>query len=540
MCSKNLLLILSILLTCILFSASSQSSKDIQSYIQKGEYEKAIPILKEALKKNPTDTNLKKALFLCYFQLGLKKYEANELATAAEHFHNALNIDPSSIPARQNLALTLLRLGNLSEAKRVIEEGLNTTPPDRNLLLILAQIYQKEGSTEKVISTLEEIHKNYPNDRETGLILASIYYSQMKLQEARRIYQDLEKAYPQDTQIILRVAKTYEDEQKWDDAIAQYEKILKIEPKNIEVYRMIARLYERENNIDKAIEVYERAIKSVPEAGNLYFWLGELYEKKGDTDSALANYKKATDLSVEHPLPYYKLALQEKDPNQKDQLLKQAVNKGVRLLEQLEQRLLLNIGEKTSLENLRGSLELAEEIEKLEKTLRSALDAYLFPPGSETSEKAEKDLQSLLKRYPQSRILLEYTGAILEKKEQWDRALEVWTKILQRNARVERAHLGMGRAYEAKGEWEKARLAYRRALELDEKDEDAYNGLVRMSEKTGKLGELVEEWQRKARFPSYRRNLLFLTRLEQLLRKVGKEDEADKIKKQIDELKITD
>lgn len=493
--------------------------------------------MKEALKKNPSDESVKQALFLCYFQMGVKKFQENELTSAGEYFHNALNLNPSSLPSRQNLALTLFKLGNLDEAKRVIEEGLKTTPPDRNLLLLLAQIYQQEEAGDKVLATLEEIHKYYPKDKEVGMILASSYYSQLKIGETRRIYQDLAKEYPQDMEVLLRIGKTYEDEEKWAEAIAEYEKMLKIEPQNLAIYRRMGRIYETQGKLEEGIAVYERAAKALPQASDVYLWLGELWEKKGEENSALLNFRKAIEVSTEHPLPYYKLACQAKGPKEKELLLKQAVNKGVRALEQLEQRLLIGLGERTNLESLRGSLELSEEIEKLEDALRSALDAYLFPSDSQSSEKSEENLQSLLKRYPHSRILLEYTGAILEKKGEWDKALEVWGEILQRNARVERAHIGMGRAYEAKGEWDKARMSYKRALEIKEDDEEAYQGLVRMSEKAGKLNELVGEWERKAGFPSYRSNSLFLSRLEELLRKVGRNKEAEDIRKKIEELR---
>ncbi len=534
---RNLTSVAILSLILLLLLGGKGSSSDVQEYLQKGEYEKAIPILEDAIKNKPTDNSLKQALLVCYFQMGVRKFQGGEFASAGEYFYKALSVDPSSLPSRRNLALTFFKLGNLEEAKKVIEEGLKATPPDRDLLLLLAQIYQQEGAGEKVLATLEEIHKHYPRDKEVGMILANLYYSQLKIEEARRIYRDLAKEYPQDMDVLLRVAKTYEDEGKWAEAIGEYERMLEIEPKNLNIYRRMGWIYEREGKLDEAIEVYERAEKVLPQAGEVYLWLGELWEKKGDENSALLNYKRAVQVSQEHPLPYYKLASKTEDPRERELLLKQAVNKGVRILEQLEQRLLIGLGEGTTLETLRGSLELAEEIEKVEKTLRLALDAYLFPPYSQSTEVSEKDLQNLLKRYPRSRILLEYTGVILEKKGQWDRALEIWNKILQRNAKVERAHLGMGKAYEAKGEWEKAKMAYKRALELKENNEEAYQGLVRMSEKTGKLEELVKEWEMKAKFPSNRSNVLFLSRLEELLRKTGRYEEAESIRKKIEGLR---
>jgi tetratricopeptide (TPR) repeat protein len=521
----------------MLLGAGGKGSPSAEDYIRQGEYEKAISILEDALKKSPSDVKLKQALFLCYFQAGVKKFEGSEFASAGEYFAKALKLDPSSLQARQNLALSLFKLGNLEEAKRVVEEGLKTAKPDRNLLLILAEIYQKEGNGEKVIATLEEIHNNYPEDKETGLILARLYYSQLKLDKARQVYLKLAEHYPQDLEILSSIAKTYEDEGKWGEAISEYEKMLQIDPKNIFIYRRMGRIYEKEGKLDEAIALYNRALESLKNIPQFYLWLGELWEKKGDENSALENFKKARDLSIEHPLPYFKLAMAEKDSREREMLLKQAVNKGVRALEEAESHLLVQIGEETSLESLRGSLELAEEIENIEKTLRLSLDAYLFPEGERSSERAERELQNLLKRYPQSRILLEYTGLILESKGEWDEALEVWRKILQRNPRVERAHLGMGKALEAMGKWEEAGRAYKSALELKEDDEEAFEGMVRMYEKTGKIGVLVEEWERKAKFPSYRYNLLFLNRFEKLLLKAGREKEAEEVKKKIEEVK---
>lgn len=536
-CSTIVLLIFALFLPTFAFGGSAKSVQDVASYIQKGEYEKAVAILESELKKKPSDNNLRRMLFQCYFQLGVKRFQANELSSAGDWFYKALQLDPSSLPARQNLALVLFKLGNLDEAKRVIEEGLKTTPPDRNLLLILAQIYQQEGAMDKVISTLEEIHKHYPKDKEVGTVLGRIYYSQFKLEEARRIYQDLAKEYPDEVEILLTIAKIYEDEGKSMEALSEYEKVLKIEPKNLNIYRRMVKIYEKESKIDEGIEVYERAEKVLPGVGELYMWLGELWEKKGDENSALVNYGKAVELSIEHPLPYFRLASKAEDPKERQRLLKLAVHKGVRILERMEQSLLMGFEEGTSIERLRGSLELAEEIEKIEKTLRSALDAYLFPPSASGTEEAEKELQNLLKRYPDSRLLLEYVGAILEKRGEWDRALEIWTKILKRNARVQRAHLGMGKAYEAKGELEEARKAYRRALELKEEDEEAFQGLVRVSERLGKLDELVREWDIRAKFSFYRSNPLFLSRYEGLLRKVGRKEEADQIREKLEELR---
>jgi tetratricopeptide (TPR) repeat protein len=87
------------------------------------------------------------------------------------------------------------------------------------------------------------------------------------------------------------------------------------------------------------------------------------------------------------------------------------------------------------------------------------------------------------------------------------------------------------------GKWEEAGRAYKSALELQDDDEEAFEGMVRMYEKTGKIGVLVEEWERKAKFPSYRYNLLFLNRFEKLLLKAGREKEAEEVRKKIEEVK---
>jgi tetratricopeptide (TPR) repeat protein len=122
---------------------------------------------------------------------GSRAYAAGRFADAAAAFERALAVAPSSVPARANLASTLLQLGEVSRSVEELRAALAQAPGDaavgRQLedtavgLAILLAERQRFGDA---IAVLDDAHRRLPGHAAVATTLARLLSSSPEL--ARR------------------------------------------------------------------------------------------------------------------------------------------------------------------------------------------------------------------------------------------------------------------------------------------------------------------------------------------------------------------
>jgi tetratricopeptide (TPR) repeat protein len=311
-------------------------------YLETNDCRNAALEFEEVLRINPQNAEVPHLLSVCYFNIGVEEYIKDNRDGAIKSFEKAIENDTESLKAHQNLGFLLFQEKSLKEAKETVKRGLQVDPRNRDLLLLLAQIYQKEKNGERLLETLEKLHLYYPDDIDIALNLALVYRYQNRAEEAISLYEKLKDRYLKEKKIYYsfadlyecwgkwekareiyeelliymskdietheKIAKTYHKEKRWEEARKKHYEILKIDSTHIESYRKIATLYEEEGKLKDAANAYEQALLIAPDDTILYKELGKLYQKFDD-DEAIATYKRMVRLDETNSYPYVQLGI---------------------------------------------------------------------------------------------------------------------------------------------------------------------------------------------------------------------------------------
>jgi len=152
----------------VYFSRAVQSSPGLLSlrfnlvlaYQGERRISEAIQAVQEAIRLDPSVAAL-------HGKLGHLLLIAGQPEDAEPALRAALKLEPSSIPARVNLATTLTDLSRFSEAEQIARDLLARAPRKATPLRLIGRILQIQGKTEEAAEIFQRCLSIHPDDPET-------------------------------------------------------------------------------------------------------------------------------------------------------------------------------------------------------------------------------------------------------------------------------------------------------------------------------------------------------------------------------------
>ena len=263
--------------------------------------------------------------------MGNEQAEKGNFIDAAKHYQEALEEIPDSLPAKRNLGLVLVKMGDYERAlelltaaaarysdnseflyfygecyrglKRYIEaaeqyqKGLRQNPSDLRMTKALGWAWHKMNQNEWTISLLAPFLRNNPADHQIRLVLASALNAERKYSKAidvlkfaesqnfelkskDRITGEAEKML-----IINALADSYAGQGNCKRAQELYGAVLRVRPFFDGALVGSALCHVQANSRQAAIRLLERAVQANPTSWEAHFQLGQLLESK-ETDRA--------------------------------------------------------------------------------------------------------------------------------------------------------------------------------------------------------------------------------------------------------------
>ncbi len=194
-----------------------------------------------------------------YYDLGRFYYRGGDYQKAAQQFSRVTEMAPSNFKAFRNLGVVYLLMGNIKDARKMLEESIR-------------------------------IHPNYGAYSNLGTIL----FMQQEYAQAARMY---EKALEENDRFYAlwgNLASCYElipDESykatpTYQRAIKLAAEQLSVNPNDARVLKSIASYYANLNNKPKAITYINQAVSLAPDNLEVLFRAAEVYGLLGDMDQA--------------------------------------------------------------------------------------------------------------------------------------------------------------------------------------------------------------------------------------------------------------
>ncbi len=212
---------------------------------QKGDHDKAIPLLVSAVTKRPD-------IEMFHFNLGLVQSAAGDLASAtatfanmfetgvrspellnayavalknsgdwemSEHVFRMLLADhPKSIDGHYNLGNLYLRQGRAGEAQRLFEAAMALAPDHPDITKNYAAAVQRSGETARAQAILEDHLKVSPNDAGALINLGVIYRQIGRLTDATALLRRATEHSPHSAEAHYNLGAIYATQNKIEDA----------------------------------------------------------------------------------------------------------------------------------------------------------------------------------------------------------------------------------------------------------------------------------------------------------------------------------
>lgn len=173
-----------------------QIKEAFEKIIQK-DYDISITILKDALAKDPKDSNAlyliglsysKKQMYVeavealtqviqlaprfppAYFELGVCYQQQNDLEKALEYYQKNLDLDPTNVESVYNSGLILFGLNRVDEALARFEMALSLKPDDPAFLEMAGRCYIHRADFEKAVDCLEKARAGYTDQEKVKFL----------------------------------------------------------------------------------------------------------------------------------------------------------------------------------------------------------------------------------------------------------------------------------------------------------------------------------------------------------------------------------
>src|SRR5574344_585383 len=224
------------------------------------------------------------------------------------------------------------------------------------------------------------------------------------------------------------------------------QKALKLDPKNLEALLKMGEISFYSKDYDRAMETLNRVTKIDKNNRTAFFMKGVIYKETGDTTNAVYYFRKVIDLYPDYDPAYEELGMLY--AQHKNILGVEYLNTAIRL-------------EPKNINALYGLAMLYQDVEEPEK----ANELYV----------------RILEIDPKNKYAWHNRGYMeMVLYEDYNAAIEFFTKAIDCDNQYVEAHTNRGYAYELNGDKNNARICYQTALQIDPNNEQATAGLNRL------------------------------------------------------------
>ena len=247
-----------------LYFDATQKLIEGQIEYAKGEYEKAVGVLNQAIAINPDDYTIRSNLGAAV-ALASKDYQ-KELEQTEKVLKQALQSNPRDVQKQVELGITYELQGELAKAANAFEEALKYDPNRPELYSLLGPIYERQERYDEALRTyhrLEELEPNLP-----AIIfgaMASIYHFHKEmLPEALQYAQKALAADANSWRVHNLLGAIYTDKKEFGGAVDAFKAAMRLAPNEPMPHSDLAKAYLAQGRYDEALKSVDTAMRLAP------------------------------------------------------------------------------------------------------------------------------------------------------------------------------------------------------------------------------------------------------------------------------------
>jgi len=253
----------------------------------KGEKKEAEKALGEALRLEPRRISVMIAL-------GRLALQMNDPKKAEQMFRKALSITPTLAVARRNLAIALLRQGQVQSAVLVLQEAIKqANGKDADSQYLLAAVYEELGRPVEAEKALEALLAAQPDVQQAVLLLALVKLELRKTTEADALFQKVIERDPKSPLARLGLAVIDRMKGELSEARTELEKLTVERPDWAQAHLQLGETLLRMRQTDAAMKAFSLAETTSPNLALARLRTSQALLAAGMTDAAIERARAA-------------------------------------------------------------------------------------------------------------------------------------------------------------------------------------------------------------------------------------------------------
>lgn len=463
-----------------------------------GDYPQAVSSLETAVKSSGGE---RKARALG--NLGIAYSRSGLFSPAEKAYTEAINILPSSVKIRINLALLYRdRLNDANKAIKLLEEVLALDKGNSTARIYLSDEAQKQGDLYRGENLLTEGLSLSPENIPLREALGRFYLVQNKTDMAERQFSRIAEKGDASAAARFFLGRIEYSKRQYEKAITHYKRAWEIsEGTHAEAMNNLGLAWKEAGIIEEAKKAYKMALEAEPDYAVAAYNLGLLYLEEGELLPAQKSFEKSLTLNPLYSAAVYNLAVTYSRQGE-DQRAIEAYQK-VLQMDPSSEKARLNLAllfkksgdTELAIEQYRAAVTLSPEyssawynlalthkeagqIREAEEAYKKAIElepenikylknlAVLYSRNGQTVL-AEKTLKSALETAPSDTGLLYNLSVLLKKEEREEQALKHLILLTQNDPENLKAWSLMAEIHYDKNRFNEAKKAYEEALKID-------------------------------------------------------------------------
>lgn len=278
------------------------------------------------------------------FNLGGVYLLKNEPVRALEYYDEALRLNPDSIPALRQAAISAESHHELERSLSYWFKAKKLAPEDAQILLGFGRVCLKMDLLEDADPALTKAAAMRPNDATYQYVLAATKVGKKQFETAEGLLEGILKTQPDSSQVQYALGSVQYLEGHLNDAATHLRQSIRLQPEQLAAYYYLALIARDQGKDSEAIESLEELLKRYPDHAPSREALGSLLMSAQRYPEAESNLEKAVRLNPKSVKANYQLGLLLSRMGKKEEANKQLeVAKSLRQEDEANSRLQLRL-----------------------------------------------------------------------------------------------------------------------------------------------------------------------------------------------------
>ena len=242
-----------------------------------------------------------------HYLMALKEVRLHQFEKAAEHFLEAVEFDTTNSSLHRQLAINLLRAGEIDEAYRSLEKSLRYFPDDTELNMMVADILAGRKEYERALTHYQRVTQVDPTLSRAYLLQGTVYEHLNQPNSASDVYKKITQVEPVNPLGYHYLARADIFFGRLQEARSHLERTLELRPNLQQSREYLAWVWKKLGNAEEAAKEYKVLLKIDPLNKKIHESLAALSTFVTPVDVNTAEYRSAAEKMLGPPQVHMKI-----------------------------------------------------------------------------------------------------------------------------------------------------------------------------------------------------------------------------------------